>query len=331
MMPKESYYITKNGTLRKKRNTVWFENEDVKKAIPVEQIESIYCLGEVSINTKLLVFLSQNGITVHFFNYFGYYVGTFYPKEALVSGFLAVNQVKHYLEKEKRLFLAKEFVAATQSNLVRILEHFRKHGKNVRPAIDGIARLQSEVQGMRSIPDVMNKEGLSWKEFYGTYAEIINPLYSFEARTKRPPENEINCLISFLNQLLYTRVLTETYHTQLNPAISYLHEPFERRFSLCLDVSEMFKPLITQRSLLKLLNKNEIKQKHFKKDLNGCMLNEYGKQIVLTEFDSRIRKTVKHPKLNRLVSYRRLIRLECYKLIKHLLGEEKYEGFRIWW
>ena len=330
-MPKESYYITKNGTLRKKHNTVWFENSAIKKVLPVEKIDSLYCLGEVSVNAKLLGFLAKNGITVHFFNYYGFYTGTFYPKESLVSGFLIVNQVKNYLKIEKRLFLAKEFVTSTQSNLVRILEHFRKHGKKVKPAIDKITQLRLETQKMNSIEDVMNKEGLSWKEFYGSYSKIINPLYSFGARSKRPPENEINCLISFLNQLLYTRVLTEIYHTQLNPAVSYLHEPFERRFSLCLDISEMFKPLITQRALLKLLNKNEIKKTHFKKDLNGCMLNEYGRQIVLKEFDSRIKKTVKHPTLNRLVSYRRLMRIECYKLIKHLLGEEKYEGFKIWW
>ena len=330
-MTKESYYINKNGTLKKKNNTLWFENEEIKKALPIECIDSLYCIGEVSVNSKLLAFLSKNGITVHFFNYYGFYVGTFYPKESLISGFLIVNQVQHYSEFPKRLALAKEFVTCTQANLVRILEHFRKHGKTVRPAIDKISKLRSETQFMNSITDVMNKEGLSWKEFYGSYDQIANPLFEFNARSKQPPQNEINCLISFLNKMLYTQVLTEIYHTQLNPAVSYLHEPFERRFSLALDISEMFKPLITQRALLKLLNKNEIKKKHFKKNLKGCMLNEYGRQIVIKEFDSRIKKTIKHPKLNRLISYRRLMRIECYKLVKHLIGEKKYEGFKIWW
>ncbi|HZX44312.1 MAG TPA: type I-B CRISPR-associated endonuclease Cas1b [Candidatus Nanoarchaeia archaeon] len=328
-MQKQNYYITQSGTIKRKDSTVWFENEKIRKAIPVNSIDTIYCLGEVSINSKLLVFLAKQGIILHFFNYYGYYSGSFYPKESLVSGSLLVNQVNYYTDSGKRLFLAKSFISGTIQNLIRILEHYRKHSKEVGDIMDKLAKGVPKLDSCSTIPELMNVEGCAWNDYYSSYEEILKE--EFEVRTRRPPHNEVNCVISFLNSLLYTTTLSEIYHTQLNPTISYLHEPFERRFSLALDISEMFKPLIVQRAMLKLFNKSELKDNHFRKDLNSCMLNEDGRRIVLKEFDDRLKLTIEHPELKRLVSHRRLIRLESYKLVKHLIGDKTYSPFVIWW
>lgn len=330
-MQKQPFYITQNGTIARKDNTLWFENEKIKKTIPIELVDSLYCLGEVSINSKLLTFLSQQKVLVHFFNYYGYYAGTFYPRESLVSGSLLLKQVEFYKDTEKRLHLARCFVSGIINNLIRILEHYRKHGKQVQGIMEELSSLDAKLPERSTIPEIMNVEGAAWEKYYSSYNEIISAEFEFEKRTRRPPQNEVNCLISFLNSLLYTVTVSEIYHTQLNPTISYLHEPFERRFSLALDLSEMFKPLIVQRSMLTLLNKGEIQEQHFRKDVNGCMLNDEGRKIVLKDFDSRLKIAVDHPDLKRPVSYRRLIRLECYKLIKHLLGDKEYSAFVMWW
>ena len=96
---KRNYYISKNGTLQRKDNSLNFKIEDGDhKYIPVEDVDSLYIFGEVTLNTKLINFLSQNGVILHFFNYYGFYTGTFYPKEKLNSGYLFVEQVKHYIE-----------------------------------------------------------------------------------------------------------------------------------------------------------------------------------------------------------------------------------------
>ena len=146
-----------------------------------------------------------------------------------------------------------------------------------------------------------------------------------------PPDNPINALISFGNSMMYSSILTEIYHTQLNPTISFLHEPGERRFSLSLDISEIFKPIIVDRIIFSAINQRMIQAVHFDKDLNMCYLNQKGRTIFQREFDNKLNTIIKHPKLKRNVSYRRLIRLECYKLIKHILDQEKYEGLRMWW
>ncbi len=119
--------------------------------------------------------------------------------------------------------------------------------------------------------------------------------------------------------------------TELNPTISYLHELSVKRFSLSLDISEVFKPLIVDRMIFSLLNKNVITSKDFEDGSKFLYLTENGKKKILAEYEKRLAKMIKHKNLNKNVSYKYLIRLECYKLIKHLNGEKMFEGFKIWW
>ncbi len=138
-------------------------------------------------------------------------------------------------------------------------------------------------------------------------------------------------MISFVNSMIYAKILSEIYHTQLNPTISYLHEPGVRRFSLCLDVSEVFKPLIGDRLIFSLLNRKQITEDSFTKELNFLHLKKEASALISRELEERLKKTIMHKELGRQVSYQYLIRLEAYKLIKHLIGEKEYDGFKIWW
>jgi len=130
---------------------------------------------------------------------------------------------------------------------------------------------------------------------------------------------------------MYTKVLSEIYQTQLNPTISYLHEPSEKRFSLALDVAEIFKPILVDRLIFSLLNKRMISESDFSEELNFLRMKDSAVQKVVKEFENTLKRTIKHKSLNRTVSYNHLIRLELYKLIKHMLQEKEYEGFKIWW
>ena len=153
----------------------------------------------------------------------------------------------------------------------------------------------------------------------------------FEKRVMHPPDNMINSLISYVNSLIYTKALSEIYKTQLDPTISYLHEPGVRRYSLCLDLTEVFKPLIGDRLIFSLLNRRQITAGSFTKELNFMHLKQDASRLIVSEFENRLKKTIMHRELGRKVSYQYLMRLEAYRLIKHLIGEKEYEGFRIWW
>ena len=108
---KKPVYIFSNGELKRKDNTLFFENEEGKKYIPVNGTSEIHIFGEVDINKRFLEFATTSEIILHFYNYYGYYAGTYYPREHLNSGYMILKQAEHYLDNEKRLELAKEFGA----------------------------------------------------------------------------------------------------------------------------------------------------------------------------------------------------------------------------
>ena len=120
----------------------------------------------------------------------------------------------------------------------------------------------------RDINELMGVEGNIRQQYYAAWNVIVNQEIDFKKRVMHPPDNMINSLISYVNSLIYAKILSEVYHTQLNPTISYLHEPGVRRYSLCLDVSEIFKPLIGDRLIFSLLNRNQITEESFTKELN---------------------------------------------------------------
>jgi len=322
------YYIFSNGRIKRKENTVYIENEKgERKAIPVEDVDTIHLFGELDLNTKLLNFLSQQNKTVHVYNYYGFYAGSFMPRDRNVSGDLTVRQVEHYLDGEKRFFIALSFVEGALFHMVRNLREY----EDTKSYQNEITRELQNAYEAKSISELMGCEGRARDAYYQAFNVILKQDFFIERREKRPPTNPVNALISFGNSMIYSTVLSEIYHTQLNPTISYLHEPRERRYSLSLDIAEIFKPLIADPIIFKLVNNNMIKLEDFEEDVNFCYMNDKGRKKFLKEFDQKLSTTIKHRKLKRKVSYRTLIRLECYKLIKHLIGDEIYKPFKAWW
>ncbi len=329
---KQSYYLYKSGRIQRKDNTLEIVYKDnSKKSIPVERVEDIYVMTEFDFNTSLLNFLGKNGIRVHFFNYYGFYTGTYYPKEELVSGKLLIKQVEYYTNKRKRLSIAQAFIEAASYNILRNLIYYQNRGKELKSQIKEIEFLRKQIFICKNVQELMGIEGNIRKNYYEAWNMIINQDIAFEKRVKNPPDNAINSLISYVNTMIYTRVLSEIYKTQLNPTISYLHEPSERRFSLCLDIAEIFKPLIGDRLIFSMLNRKQITENDFEEGLNFLYIKEEARKQITKELDAKLQTTIKHKKLDREVSYEYLIRLEIYKLIKCLLEDIPYEGFKIWW
>lgn len=327
---KRNYYFFSNGRLQRKDNTVFFETEQGKKYIPVEDIDNMYIFGETDWNSKLINYMSQKNIVLHFFNYYGYYTGSFYPREFLNSGMLLVKQVGHYQNELKRMEIAREFIASAAFNIHKNLAYYNNRGVDLQEELDRLKDDMTVVSKQPDIESLMALEGKIRKTYYSTWENIIQG-HEFKKRVRRPPDNIVNTLISFGNSMVYTACLSEIYKTQLNPLISYLHEPGERRFSLSLDMAEIFKPILCDRIIFKVLNQNMLNESHFDKKANYCYLKENGRKIFVKEFDEKLKTTVKHRSLGRNVSYAYLMRLEVYKLIKHMLGEEKYKAFRMWW
>jgi CRISPR-associated protein Cas1 len=327
-----NYYIMKPGRLSRKDNSLFYEvydNGEVKrKQIPVSDVDSVFLFGETDLNVKALNFLSRNKISVHFFNYYGWYTGTFYPKEFLLSGDLLVKQSLCYTDDSHRLELGKELVEGAMYGMKQNLKRYKDR---VGGLIDELERYKELIDQQYDIQSLMGIEGNGREVYYRAFPLIINQKVEFRKRVKHPPDNMMNAFISFMNGMIYAEILKEIYKTQLNPTVSFLHKPSCRRFSLALDIAEVFKPIYGDRIIFDLMNNNQITKDHFDKNLNYAYLKEKGREIVLKAFEEKLNTTIYHKELRRKVSYKKLIRLELFKLIKHILGEKRYKSLRIWW
>lgn len=337
---KKTYYLFNPGKLSRKDNTLKFvpveetdcgtEREGQARYIPVEAVSSFYVFGSLTANSALYNFLGQNDIAVHFFDYYENYTGSFMPRDSLLAGKMILAQTKHYQEKKKRVMIAKCFIEGAVYNMLKNLQYYNRRGKDMEPFICTIKNFAERISTTNAVDELMGLEGNIRQVYYDAFNLILND-FEMGNRTKQPPRNEVNALISFGNMVCYAECLRAIHQTQLNPTISYLHSPGERRYSLALDISEVFKPVLVDRVIFKVLNKRELQEKHFDKKLNSCLLNTAGKKVFVKALEERFNETIQHRKLNRSVSYKHLIKLECYKLAKHLLNMEEYKPFKMYW
>ncbi len=359
-------FIFKNGYLKRKQNTIYFQeniqnnsdsleknlednNKNIdtkddlddqnlnnqnkksninKKYIPFNAINEIHVFSNnFHITKKFLDFVSKHNILIHFYNYYGYYEGTFYPREFYNSGFILLKQVEYYLDSNKRNYLAKAIATGAILNSLKVLNYYKNRGYDLDYEISSITSFLEKVNKSRDINELMAYEGNTKAIYYRAFNKIIkNDDFIFNKRSKRPPTDKINALISFGNSYLYSICLSEIYRTHLDPRIGFLHSSTYRKFSLNLDISEIFKPIIVDRVIFNLINKKIISEDDFSEDFGITYLNENGKKKFIKYLEERLNTTINLKKIKK-VSYRRIIRMELYKLEKHLIGEENFEPF----
>jgi len=333
---KKSYYLFNPGRLSRKDNTLKFtpvdENgqEGAPKYIPVEAVDNLFVYGSLDANSALYNFLARHHVTVHFFDYYEHYTGSFQPKDYLQAGRVLTNQVQHYANQKKRMILARSLVEGAAFNMLKNLRYYHNREKELATIITEVESLEAQIASCEDVQALMGIEGNIRMRYYDAF-EVIMPEFTWEKRTRQPPANELNALVSFGNMMCYTLALDQIYHTQLNPTISFLHEPGERRYSLALDLAEIFKPLLVDRTIFRVINKKEIKKSDFDHRTKFITLKEAGKKNFIKAWEERLAETIKHRSLKKKVSYKHLVRLECYKLSKHIMGMETYKPFKAWW
>lgn len=334
---KQTYYLFNPGRMSRRDNTLKFistdeeGNEAPAKFLPIENIEALYVFGSVDTNSTMFNFLGKQKIPVHFFDYYEHYTGSFQPKEYLLAGKMQMEQTRAFMNKRRRLCIAQGLIEGGSYNMLRNLRYYSNRGREIDEQINTLENFRLKIGETGNVSELMGLEGNCRQTYYSAFDSIIDG-YVMGNREKQPPSNEINALISFGNMMCYTLCMNQIFHTQLNPTISFLHEPGTRRYSLALDLAEVFKPLLVDRTIFRLLNKRELNSSNFEFRLNSCYLKDSGRKIFLRVFEDRLKETIQHKGLKRKVSYKTLVRLECYKLSKFFLGiDSNYKPFKIWW
>lgn len=327
-----NYHIFSNGRLERHEDTLRLVTEDEeKKHLPVENAEAVFLHGQIEFNTRLISFLDDHGVAAHVFGWNDYYAGSVMPERGQTSGQTVVAQVRAYDDPDHRQKIAAAVVRGSIHNMRTNVVYYDGRAGDFGSALDRLDEAANRVEVGDNVPELMGVEATARRAYYATFGRILNDEFEMDGREYNPPPNEVNSLLSFGNSLVYANCVSAIRATALDPAVSFLHEPGERRYSLSLDLADLFKPLLTDRVVFRLVNRRQLTTGDFETDLGACLLTEEGRKTFSKVFEEMLERTVEHPELNRKVSYQYLLRLEAYKLKKHLVAGESYEPFRRWW
>ncbi|MGW8449913.1 type I-B CRISPR-associated endonuclease Cas1b [Streptomyces niveus] len=320
-----TYWLTEPCRIRREDNSVRIERADGKPVrIPITDIRDLVTFDHVDINTSALSLLSRNGVALHVLDHYGNHAGHFSPSESMSSAAVVRRQVEITADPEQRAETGRALVLATAENL--------------RWALD-TDLLDSALQSLRTVlPEcgdsdaIMGQEGNFRRTAWAVLDTQLPAWLRLNGRTRRPPTNAGNAFVSYLNTLVYARVLTALRTTPLHPAIGFLHADTDRRRNtLALDLAEPFKPLFAERLLKRAAAQKKLKPSDFETDIARASLSKDGRKKVAALVKEELATTVHHRTLKRKVSYEELIHLEALKIVRMCLEDRPYKPFRPWW
>lgn len=323
------YHIINDGILTNADYSILFENKDKKVYIPVETTNSINIYSNAIFSSNFFNTINANNIIVNIYDKFNRYTGRFIPNNSRKSCLTLLKQVSIYNNKEKRLEFSKSIISAGIHNLKSNLKYYqRRYNIDIKDNIKAIEKLEIDLINEKDYVRLLLIEARIREKYYSCFNQILkNEDFYFYSRTKRPPKDAINSLISFGNTLLYNFFAKEIYKTTLDIRIGYLHASNNRYESLNLDFADIFKPLIIDRIIFKLINKRIINSKiHFEIRNNGVYINDDGKRIFIKEYQDKLQETlvIKGKK----ISYENIMKKEIYKLLDSIRNDFKFKGFR---
>lgn len=322
--------LISDGILRQKNFSLLFDTDATDSVLPISTTDTINVYSDVIFDSGALKTAFKNGVTINIFDNYGSCIGSFEPNTALKAPKLNHEQLAAYYNEKSRIKLAKEFLIASIHNTNLVIRYYNKHRphQTYEKALDTLAEIKLEIKRETKHEKLLLLEARAREAYYSCFDLFLEQSdFKYEKRTQRPPQNEVNALISFGNTLLYNYIATQIQKTPLDVRVGFLHATTKRQKTLNLDVAEIFKPLIVDRTIFSLINKRELEYDHFERNAGGATyLTAEGKRIFLRAFYKKLDSQITVN--NETVTYRHVITDEVVKLVRHFRNSEKYKAYR---
>ncbi len=328
------YFLFSNGELKRHNdNLVFFMTNGKKEYLPVYQVNSIYIFGECSLNKRVVALLNKYNIALFFYNFYGQQIGSLYPKLDRI-GEMLISQVLAYNCETTKNIIANEILRASIYNMLQLVKYYNKKTYDLEYITKALKMEFDNISKSKNIKQSFLIEAHAKNIYYKTFDEVIlNQNFAFINRSKNPPKNNINAMLSFGYSILYSTLENIIRESNLDISISFIHSPKRRKKALHFDLADIFKPIIIDRLVLKLINRNQINSTHFSyiEKVNGIYLNEDGKKIFLTEYDKSLDRTIYVARYKRHYSYYQILKKEVHNLTKYIINKDRYMPFKSRW
>jgi len=331
-------YVTSEGAYCRKdgANIVVEVDKQEKGRAPIHVISGLVCLGRASVSPTLMNACAEAGVTISFLTEHGRFLARV---EGPRTGNVLVRRTQHRTADDpvKSLIIAKGVVAAKLANQRTVIRRaLRDHGAaaSLADAEMRITHVARRALAAADIDILRGCEGEGAALYFGTFDAIIrhdDPKFAFHGRSRRPPLDRINALLSFLYAILGNDCRGALEGVGLDPAIGFLHADRPGRMSLALDLMEEMRPVLADRLAFSLVNRRQLAVSDFdQSEMGAVLLNEVGRKTVLIAYSERKRQTLRHPFLGEDMPLGLVAHVQAQMLARHLRGDmDGYPGF-IW-
>ena len=319
----ETLFVSKDARLSADGGTLLVRSDNSKRRVPIRGLGQVILAGEAELTTSLVGLLGQNSVRITVLDWFGNVVGSFEPSSNPRSGRVRQLQALAGADDVMRMDLARRFVRAAAENMLANLRYRKYRGVDgLDETIGAIISATEALDTTETVNALMGHEGLTRAWYFDAWKRIDQRL-DFGPRVRRPPNNEINCLLSWFNGLMYALCRNEIAKTHLDDCMSFLHSPRESRSSLALDLAEVFKPPICDGLIFELVLRGTKWSSWFEINDHVCRLSEVGRRKTLQLWAEKV-----DAPLGGANSLRELVLREALAIERHVLGADKYRPWR---
>lgn len=321
----KTIYVKQQGAyLRKKRRRLLItKGEEKIFEKPIINLEEVVLFGNIQVSNQALRFLLDNGIEITFLSRFGKYMGHARSNSSK-NIFLRLAQYKKYNDQEFSANLSRKFVFGKIHNQIQVLKYYLTQ-KEYKECVVFLEKQKEKLKTKETIKEIRGIEGITSKKYYSLFGKMIKSDFSFSKRTRRPPTDPVNALLSlaytFITNTISSLLETKSFELYLG----FLHRVKYGRKSLPLDMVEEFRQGIIDRFILRLINKRMIGQMDFEHNEQEYSLKDKAFNKFCVEYHEYLGK--KRKKYNR--SFFDILSQQINLLQKTIMGQNKYDPFMV--
>ena len=322
-------YVKEQGAyIKKLSERIIVEKNNMRLAeIQVQNITDLSIIGNVQITTQALHMLMDHGIDISFFSYSGNYLGQI-SSESSKNIFLRFSQYELYQDLEKRLEIARTIVMNKIENQIRMIRNF--NWKDVeydyRPDVKELKRLQGLLPDKKTSNEIMGIEGSCSAVYFSCYGNMFKSDLKFTKRSKRPPRDPVNIILSLAYTLLTKEVTAALDSESFETYLGFLHGIRYGRKSLALDIVEEFRQPVVDRLVVTLFNKRMLGELDFETQEENIVLTEDGFKKFCREYEKWMKSPVSSTERR---SFRNIIHAQAAVLKKSIRNKELYVPYQL--
>jgi len=334
------YVTTQGACVRAKDETVVVRVEGTTRLqLPLHNLEGIVCFGRVSCTPALMARCAERGVGISFLTERGRFLARV---EGPISGNVLLRRAQYRQADQLALAvrLARNFVVAKVASCRSLLlRGARDHDENaravkLRECANSLARHLSELDRDMDLDGVRGVEGEAASTYFSVFNQLIvaqNDTFSFHGRSRRPPLDNVNALLSFVYTLATHDACSALEVVGLDPQVGFLHRDRPGRPGLALDLVEEFRAFLADRLVLSLINRRQVQAAGFvKTETGGIMMDDDTRKTVLVAYQERKQEEIAHPFLGERTTVGMLVHLQALLLARYLRGDlDDYPPF-IW-